>query len=114
MLSPVSGTVDRVNINAVENLPGQLGKPPASFILLSAADGTRVMVAHVADVVVKAGDKVQAGQPLGVVGNNGFARAPHIHLGAWRDKTPLQVRFDLRAMAALRGKASAGKADAGN
>ncbi|GAA4857136.1 M23 family metallopeptidase [Luteimonas vadosa] len=109
VLSPLAGTVDRVNVNAVVNVPGQLGKPPASFILLSAADGTRVMVAHVDDILVEAGDTVQAGQPLGVVGNNGFARAPHIHVGAWRGETPLQVRFDLRAMGALRKKGDAGE-----
>lgn len=102
VMAPVDGKVERININPVVNQPGQLGKPPASFILLRRDDGTFVMVAHVADIKVGVGDTVHAGQPIGVVGNNGFARAPHIHVGAWRDKTPLQIRFDLRAATALR------------
>ena len=104
VLSPLDGVVERVNINPQVNEPGSMGKPPASFVLLLRDDGVHVMLAHVADVSVKAGDKVSAGQRIAVVGNNGFARAPHIHVGAWRDKTPLQVRFDLRALAALRKK----------
>jgi murein DD-endopeptidase MepM/ murein hydrolase activator NlpD len=102
VLAPIDGKVERVNVNPVVNQPGSMGKPPASFVILGREDGTHVMLAHVAELKVKAGDSVRAGQPLGVVGNNGFARAPHIHIGAWRDKTPLQIRFDLRAMAALR------------
>ena len=102
VLAPIAGTVDRVHVNPVLNTPGEMGRPPATLVLLTGADGTHVMLAHLADVTVKQGDTVKAGQPLGVVGNNGFARAPHIHIGAWRGTTPLQIRFDLRAMAALR------------
>jgi hypothetical protein len=102
VLSPISGTVDRINMNAVVNSPGQLGKPPATFIVIASKDGTRVLLAHITEVAVKEGDAVRAGQPLGVVGNSGFARSPHIHVGAWRGKSPLQIRFDLRAMAAMR------------
>ena len=101
VLSPIDGTVERVHVNPETNEPGRMGKPPASFILLARADGTKVMVAHIAEPSVSEGDRVQAGQALAVVGNNGFSRAPHIHVGAWRDKTPLQIRFDLRALAAL-------------
>lgn len=97
VLAPFDAVVERVHINPVVNKPGSLGKPPASFVLFKHSDDTRVMVAHVAEVTVKLGDTVTAGQPFAKVGNNGFGRAPHIHVGAWRDKTPLQIRFDLRA-----------------
>jgi hypothetical protein len=104
VLAPFDATVAKVNINPVVNKPGQMGKPPASFVVFKHADGTMVMVGHIADVTVKEGDAVKAGQPFAKVGNNGFGRAPHIHVGAWRGKTPLQIRFDLRAMGKLRKK----------
>ena len=48
-------------------------------------------------LLVKRGDPVVRGQVLGEGGNNGFGRAPHIHAGAWRGTTPLQIRWDLTA-----------------
>lgn len=104
VLAPFDSTVAKININPVVNKPGELGKPPASFVAFKHADGTMVLVAHVADVTVKEGDSVKAGQPFAKVGNNGYGRAPHIHIGAWRGKTPLQIRFDLRAMGRMRKK----------
>jgi hypothetical protein len=102
VLAPFDGTVVRIHINPVVNNPGQLGKPPASFVLFRNDDGTMVLIAHVADITVKDGDRVTAGQPFAKVGNNGFGRSPHIHVGAWRERTPLQIRFDLRAMGKIR------------
>lgn len=104
VLAPINSVVAKVNINPVENKPGQMGRPPASFVVFKHDDGTMVLVAHVSDIAVKEGDKVTAGQPFAKIGNNGFSRAPHIHVGAWRGKTPLQIRFDLRALAKLRDK----------
>lgn len=101
VLAPLDSTVMKIVINPVVNKPGQMGKPPASFVVFKHADGTMVMVAHVADVTLKEGETVTAGQPFAKVGNNGFSRAPHIHVGAWRGKSPLQIRFDLRALGKL-------------
>ena len=101
VLAPFDATVEKININPIVNKPGQLGKPPASFVVFKHADGTMVLLAHVGDVTVKEGDAVKAGQPFAKVGNNGYGRAPHIHVGAWRGKTPMQIRFDLRAMGKL-------------
>ncbi len=104
VLAPITGTLARIHINPIVNKPGEMGKPPASFVIFKHDDGLMVLVAHVADVTVKEGDKVTAGQPFAKVGNNGFSRSPHIHIGAWRVKTPLQIRFDLRAKGLLRKK----------
>ena len=103
VLAPFDGVVERVVANAVDNTPGTLGQPPAAMILFRRADGTNVLYAHVADVTVAAGDAVRAGQVVAKVGNNGISRLPHIHVGAYRGATPLQVRWDLRTMARLRG-----------
>lgn len=95
--SPIDGTVVGAIVNPVVNAPGSTGRPPATMIQLQAADGTMVVVAHLGSVVVKRGDAVTRGQVLGDVGNNGFGRVPHIHVGAWRGTTPLQIRWDLTA-----------------
>lgn len=103
VLAPVDGVVERININSSVNKPGEMGKPPASFVIFKREDGTRVLLAHVAEIMVKVGDRVTAGQPFAKVGNNGYSRSPHIHVGAWREKIPLQIRFDLRAAGKLKG-----------
>ena len=96
VLAPFDATIVRVNINPVVNQPGQLGNPPASFIVFERADGMRVLFAHVQDVQVDQGDTVTAGQVVARVGNNGYGRSPHIHVGAWMAETPYQIRWNLK------------------
>lgn len=102
VLSPIAGTVVHVHLNPKENEPGIVGPGPATYVVLRGDDGTYVSVAHLREIRVQPGDRVEAGQPLGLVGNNGESWNPHIHLGAWREDRPLQIRFDLRAMSKLR------------
>jgi murein DD-endopeptidase MepM/ murein hydrolase activator NlpD len=103
VLSPTDGEVAGVLAKNDVNTPGTLGKPPAAMVQIRRSDGVIVTLAHLGQIRVKRGDRVTTGQVLGVVGNNGYARAPHIHIGAWREATaePLQIRWDLHAMAAL-------------
>ena len=96
VLSPCDCTVGKIQVNPVTNQPGALGEPPASWILLTQDDGVNFMLGHVQELQVKVGDRVAAGQVIAHVGNNGYARGPHIHIGAWRDKQPLQIRWDQR------------------
>jgi hypothetical protein len=105
VLAPIEGTVIGVFAKPETNVPGTMGKPPAAMIQFRRDDGVIVVYAHVTDIRVKPGDRVRAGQVVALDGNNGMARAPHIHVGAYREKTaePLQIRWDLRAMAALQG-----------
>lgn len=98
VLSPIDGTVAAVRINPVVNVPGTTGTPPASFVVIRRADDVYLLVAHVQDVSVKVGDSVAAGQPIARVGNNGFGRMPHIHVGAWQGRDALQIRWDQRRM----------------
>lgn len=103
VLSPTDGAIAGVVPNNQVNVPGTLGKPPAGMIQIRRDDGILVTLGHVMDARVKAGERVAAGQVIALVGNNGFSRAPHIHVGAYRLATaePLQIRWDLRAMARL-------------
>jgi len=107
VLAPIAGEVVRVNVNPITNDPGTWTPGIASFVIVRGADGTHVLVAHVQEIRVREGDRVEAGQPIGLVGNNGNSHHPHIHLGAWRGDRPLQIRFDLAAMARLRDAAAA-------
>lgn len=101
VLSPCDCTVTEVHINPITNEPGRTGKPPSSSIELRTADGTLVVLAHIQSPVVRAGDLLKSGQPVAQVGNNGFARAPHIHIGAWRGKDALQIRWDQKNVPTL-------------
>ena len=102
LLAPIAGTVESVRINEVTNRPGEMGKPPASAITFLAVDGLRVVYGHVQDVRVRVGDEVRPGDVVALIGNNGMSRNPHVHIGAWRDEQPLQIRFDLAALARVR------------
>ena len=101
VLAPIAGKVVQIHKNAVLNDPGRYTPGIASYVVLAREDGVHVLVAHLQELKVNVGDVVAAGQPLGVVGNNGESRHPHVHVAAWRGDVPLQLRFDLRAMAAL-------------
>jgi hypothetical protein len=94
VLSPCDCTVTAVDINPTTNVPGQTGKPPASSIELLTADGISVVLAHIQSPLVKKGDVLKSGEPVAHVGNNGYSRVPHIHIGAWRERDGLQIRWD--------------------
>ncbi len=94
VLSPINGTVDDIHVNEKTNQPGISGAGLAYYLIIKGADELNVMLAHVMDVRVKKGQKVTTGQAIATVGNNGQSWHPHIHIGAWRKKMPLQIRFN--------------------
>jgi hypothetical protein len=106
VLAPVDGVVIGLLAKPDDNVPGTMGQPPAAMLQVRTDDGRIVVLGHVTDIRVKLGDRVARGAVIARVGNNGMARAPHIHVGAYVEASaePLQIRWDQRAMAALRGK----------
>lgn len=46
-------------------------------------DGTTGIFGHVDQIFVRAGQKVQAGQTIGTVGNRGNSTGPHLHYEVW-------------------------------
>ncbi len=92
--APISGRVTKIYINPVTNQPGVQNPSPASCMTIKAEDGLNVWVGHIQSPVVSEGEQVTEGQHLAYVGNNGYARNPHIHLGAYRDGKPLAISFD--------------------
>ena len=101
VLAPFDGEVVGIFANAMLNEPGTVGRPPAGVILLRNSQGVSVFFAHVSDFAVAVGDRVRAGQMIAKVGNNGPSYAPHVHAGAYRGTTPLQIRWDQRALMSL-------------
>lgn len=98
VLAPVNGTVTRVNHPDTTNQPGVMNRNARpGLIFFKRADGTTVIYAHVREIKVEEGDQVKAGEVVAKVGNNGNSRAPHVHAGAWREDTPLQIQVDLYA-----------------
>ena len=102
LLAPCDGVVNEVTTNPVTNEPGQQlirGEiQPAAHITFTCEDNVNVIYAHIRNPYVEEGDEVKAGALVAEVGNNGMSRSPHVHIGAWKDEAPLQIRFDLRLL----------------
>jgi hypothetical protein len=104
VLAPFDGRVERITVNPVVNEPGTLGTPPATSVIFQGRDDVRVGYAHVDRITVKEGESVAAGQPFAAVSNNGMSSSPHLHVGAWKGDTPVQIRWDLRALGRMRNR----------
>ncbi|NQZ07181.1 MAG: M23 family metallopeptidase [Algicola sp.] len=106
VLAPCDCTIEKVHINPVTNKPGIMTPGRASSIVFKKPDNTRILLAHVVDVIVREGQKVKAGAKVAKVGNNGYSRSPHIHVAAWKDKIPLQIQFDQKTLSLKKRKSS--------
>ncbi|MDZ7658362.1 M23 family metallopeptidase [Fodinibius sp.] len=98
VLAPVSGTVTLVNHPKITNTPGKMNRDAEpGRIFIENNDSTKVILVHVREIKVEEGEQVDAGDVVAKVGNNGISTGPHIHVGAWKDDTPLQIQVDLYA-----------------
>jgi peptidoglycan LD-endopeptidase LytH len=84
VVSPVTGVVDEVS--TVDRWSSRTNRGAdrggISFSVVG-VDGVRYYGSHLTQVLVRAGQRVVAGQQVGTVGSTGSARgiAPHLHLG---------------------------------
>lgn len=101
VLAPFDAVVESVRINPTINQPGRHSGGVASTIVFRRDDGVRVLYGHIDHVELQPGELVTAGQRVATVGNNGTSQCPHLHVGAWRDDVPLQIRFNLHALGRL-------------
>jgi murein DD-endopeptidase MepM/ murein hydrolase activator NlpD len=52
----------------------------ANLVIVSHADGSRSVYAHLSKVLVKQGDTVTRGQKVGLTGSTGWSTGPHAHV----------------------------------
>jgi murein DD-endopeptidase MepM/ murein hydrolase activator NlpD len=76
-------------------------RPFANYILIKHADGTFADYVHLQPngAMVKVGDEVTTGQPIGFSGKTGFTSAPHLHFSVFQTvdgKTKLSLPFRLK------------------
>jgi murein DD-endopeptidase MepM/ murein hydrolase activator NlpD len=111
VLAVAPGTV----VEAMRDLPDQPpGVAPSNLtipeiagnhVILDLDDGRYAMYAHLAphSVAVHVGDRVKAGDPLGLLGNSGNTTGPHLHFQisnrpSTLDVTPLPFVFESMAL----------------
>lgn len=98
VLAPFDGTVTRVEAPDTANTPGTMNREAQpGLIFFETDEGTTVIYVHVREIEVEEGQRVPTGAVVAKVGNNATSRAPHVHVGAWKDETPLQIQVDLYA-----------------
>lgn len=91
VVSPCDGVVTKtVDGLPDEPLPGKDRQPAAGNHVIIACHGVNVILAHLQEgsLVVRVGDVVETGQPLGRVGNSGNSTEPHLHIHAVREAAP--------------------------
>ncbi|NBB86483.1 MAG: peptidoglycan DD-metalloendopeptidase family protein [Bacteroidetes bacterium] len=98
VLAPFGATVTRVQHPDTTNVPGTMNREAKpGLIFFENEEGVIVVYAHAREISVEEGQRVETGDVVAKVGNNGNSRAPHIHVGAWKDETPLQIQVYLYA-----------------
>lgn len=98
VLAPITGTVVLTNHPDTTNKPGVMNRDAEpGRIYIEDDEGATVTLVHVREIKVKEGQEVKAGESVAKVGNNGNSTGPHVHVGAWKDETPLQIQVDLYA-----------------
>lgn len=61
----------------------QYGSSYGNYVVISHPDGTRTLYAHMSQRSVSAGDTVNQGQTVGLVGSTGSSTGNHLHFETW-------------------------------
>lgn len=102
VLSPVDGEVIRVTHKLPDNPLGVKDErnPAGNYVVIQAGGDRYVFLAHFQhqSIVVRAGQHVRRGDPLGECGNSGSSDFPHIHMhvqdtAVWNEGTGQNMVF---------------------
>ncbi|MFM7334330.1 MAG: M23 family metallopeptidase [Tabrizicola sp.] len=82
VLAAAPGTVTRVRDGVADFAPTVAGKECGNAAVIDHGQGWETQYCHLKNgsVIVRPGDKVQAGTPIGLIGQSGQAEFPHLHL----------------------------------
>lgn len=82
VLAIAPGTVVCVETNSLDNFPVGGNHQPGNGVTILHGDREYAAYQHLAraSVMVKPGDTVQVGTPIGLLGNSGSSSGPHLHL----------------------------------
>jgi len=85
VLAPAAGEVVHVVNDLPESLPQietDADHPAGNHVILKVAENEYLFLAHMqpGSILVKVGDSVEPGQPIGLVGNSGNTSEPHLHI----------------------------------
>ncbi len=61
-------------------------------VLVQHSAGYNTLYAHLAEPIVKVGDPVESGTPVGLSGSSGNSTGPHLHYEVWKDGRVLDPR----------------------
>ena len=85
LFAPAAGTVVEALDGIPNNKPGEINPEPhagGNHIVIQTADHEFLILAHMkqGSLLVKLGDTVAAGDPVGLAGNSGHSTEPHLHM----------------------------------
>ena len=90
VVAPCEGEVTAATDGLPDNAIGETNRDaPAGNHVVIACEGIEVLLAHIqpGTVAPAIGDRIAAGQPVGLVGNSGNSSEPHLHIHAVRAGT---------------------------
>jgi murein DD-endopeptidase MepM/ murein hydrolase activator NlpD len=95
------GRVVGVREDSTVGGPDRKFRPFANYVIIKHADGTFADYVHLktGGALVKMGDEVTVGQPIGLSGLTGFTSAPHLHFSVFQTidgKKKLTLPFRLK------------------
>ncbi|NPB03424.1 MAG: M23 family metallopeptidase [Thermotogae bacterium] len=59
------------------------------FVRINHAKGYKTLYAHLKKALVKEGDSVKIGTPVGLTGSTGLSTGPHVHFEVYKDGKPV-------------------------
>lgn len=88
--TPIYATAEGVVVKA------QSGSGYGKHVVLDHGFGYETLYAHMSELTVEAGEKVDRGELVGYLGNTGRSSGPHLHYGIYRDNQPVNPRYYLK------------------